>query len=186
MARGEAARWNSGVASLLDEEHYPVVVEIWKDLEKEFGLREAMFSPWPHLSYQLGDYDEEAVGEILERVAAARQPFTVQSSGLGVFTGSEPIVYIPIVRTAELSEWHRTVWTAVGTACRNAADHYWLTDWIPHITLAAGDLKRTDIAAVVGHLAARSFEWEMTIDNIAFIDAGYEGQELKVHYELTG
>jgi hypothetical protein len=186
MGLGEAKRWNSGVVSLLDDEHYALVEDIWSELEQEFGLNAVRRTPWPHVSYQLGDYDLRALPEILERVAAGTPPFGIETMGLGIFTGPEPIVYVPVVRTGELSEWHRLLWTAIGTACRNAADHYWLSEWIPHITLAMGDVDGANLPRIIDFLSARNFAWRVDIDNLAFIDASYEGQELAVHLKLAG
>jgi hypothetical protein len=186
MGLGEAKRWNSGVVSLLDDEHNALVEDIWSELEQEFGVNGVRRTPWPHVSYQLGDYDLRALPEILERVAAATPPFGIETMGLGIFTGLEPIVYVPVVRTGELSEWHRLLWTAIGTACRNAADHYWLSEWIPHITLAMGDVDAANLPRIINFLSARNFAWQVDIDNLAFIDASYEGQELAVHLKLAG
>ena len=178
LGRGAANRWNSGVVSLLDEPHAGMVTGIWDELESKLGLREVKVAPWPHVSYQLGDYDLPLLTPILEEVAAKANPFEIETAGLGIFTGSRPIVYVPVVRTAELSEWHRLLWAAIGTACRNIADHYWLSDWIPHITLAMDDVHPANLGAVVEQLAARNLSWKITIDNLSFIDAGYEGREL--------
>jgi hypothetical protein len=186
MGPGDAERWNSGVVSLLDDEHRALVEGIWDELEREVGVRGVRATPWPHVSYQLGDYDLRALPDILTRVAAATPPFVIETAGLGIFTGLEPIVYVPVVRTAELSEWHRLLWTAIGAVCRNAADHYWLTEWLPHITLAMGDVHGSNLGRVVGVLGGRNFSWQVRVDNLAFIDAGYEGQRLALHLELGG
>lgn len=39
MGPGEAERWNSGVVSLLDDEHRALVEGIWDELEREAGVR---------------------------------------------------------------------------------------------------------------------------------------------------
>jgi hypothetical protein len=184
LERSQARRWNSGIISLLDPEHYGAVEGIWDELERELGLREVRVTPWPHVSYQLGDYELEALAGVLERLAAATPRFDIETSGLGVFSGLQPVLYVPVVRTAELSEFQRLLWTAVGTACRNASEDYWVSNWMPHITLAAGDLDASNVADAIKLLSARRFDWRVTIDNLAYIDAGYEGQELRIRHDL--
>jgi 2'-5' RNA ligase len=47
--------------------------------------------------------------------------------------------------------------------------------WIPHITLAQGDLISTTLAAIVGRLSGRQFRWRIPLTNLALItsdDAG--------------
>src|ERR671918_687659 len=146
LDRSQARRWNSGVVSLLDPEHYGAVEGIWDELERELGLREVRVTPWPHISFQLGDYDLDALPGILEKLAAATPRFEIETTGLGIFSGLQPVLYVPVIRTAELSEFHRLLWTAVGTVCRNASDDYWVANWVPHITLAAGDLDASNVA----------------------------------------
>ena len=186
LDRSQAQRWNSGVVSLLDPEHYAVVEGIWDELDEELGLRGVKGAPWPHIAHQLGDYDLAVLPGILEKLAAATPPFVIETTGLGVFSGLEPVLYVPVVRTAELSEFQRLLWTAVGTACRNASDDYWVSNWVPHITLAAGDLDAGNLAEAIKLLSARRFDWRVTIDNLAYIDAGYEGQDLRLRHDMTG
>lgn len=186
LERSQARRWNSGVVSLLDPEHYTTVQGIWDELEDELGLREVRGTPWPHISYQLGDYDLDVLPGVLEKLAAATPKFEIETTGLGIFSGLQPVLYLPVVRTAELSEFQRLLWTAVGTACRNASDDYWVSNWIPHVTIAAGDLDASNVADAVKLLSARRYDWRITIDNLAYIDAGYDGQELRLRHDLTG
>jgi hypothetical protein len=185
LERSQARRWNSGVVSLLDEEHYAAVEGIWAELERELGLREVRITPWPHISYQQGDYDLGVLPGILEKLAGATKRFEIETTGLGIFSGLQPVLYIPVVRTAELSDFQRLLWTVVGTSCRNASDDYWVSNWVPHITLAAGDLDANNVADAVKLLSARRFDWRISIDNLAYIDAEYDGQNLKLRYDLT-
>jgi hypothetical protein len=186
LERSQAQRWNSGVVSLLDPEHYTAVEGIWDELERELGLQGVKVTPWPHISYQLGDYDLDILPGILEKLAGATPRLEIETTGLGIFSGLQPVLYVPVVRTAELSEFQRLLWTVVGTACRNASDDSWVSNWMPHVTLAAGDLDASNVADAIKLLSARRFDWRMTIDNLAYIDAGYEGQELRLRYDLTG
>jgi 2'-5' RNA ligase len=182
---GDATRWNSGVASVLDERHRALVEDVWTDLEGA-GIKAARTMSTPHFAYQVGDYDVDALYPALERLAAATAPFTVQAAGVGVFGGSQPVLYVPLVRTEALSEFHRLLWGAIGNACRNAADFYWLEEWVPHVTLAAEGLTPSIVGRAVEVLSARSMRWSVTVDNLCYFEATYDGQELKRAFRLSG
>jgi 2'-5' RNA ligase len=179
---GEATRWNSGVASVLDAEHRGIVEEIWEDLER-VGVKPSKRIQ-PHFSYQIGDYDTEGLLPALARVAKATGPFAVRTAGLGVFGGPQPVLHIVIVRTERLSEFQRLLWGAIGSACRNAADFYWIDEWVPHVTLAAEELTRASLGRAAEALGSRMMRWTVPIDNLAYFEAGYGGHELKASFQL--
>ena len=182
---GEATRWNSGVASVLDDAHRDLVEEVWTDLEVA-GVKAARTTVTPHFAYQVGDYDVDALFPALERVAAATPPFTVRTAGPGVFGGTQPVLHVAIVRTEALSEFHRVLWGAIGNACRNAADFYWLDDWVPHVTLAAEGVTPSTLGRAVESLSARSMRWTISINNLAYFEATYGGHELVRTFPLAG
>ncbi len=65
-----------GIVSLLDDEHYALVEDIWAQLEKEFGVHGLYTTPFPHFSYQVaGGYDVEAVGDYLQELTQNMRPF---------------------------------------------------------------------------------------------------------------
>jgi len=159
-----------GVVSLLDEPHQALVDALWTDLERECGLRGVRATPFPHFSYQVAErYDREPLIEALQRFAAAEPPFSVTTSGLGVFTGAKPVVYLPIVRTAALSRFHAALWQAIaGTGF--AVQAYYLPDrWLPHITIGWGDVDAQGAAAAVRWLANQPLNWEIAVTSVAFI-----------------
>ena len=49
-------------------------------------------------------------GEVLSQIARETEPFTIESDGLGIFTGPMPVLYVPIVRSPALSRVHQQVW----------------------------------------------------------------------------
>ncbi len=172
----------NGVVSLLDAEHEVMVRALWSELERDFGVkrvREAV--PFPHITYQgAGRYALKRVDTILERLARETAPFTVRTAGLGIFGGHRPVLSITVVRDAALDAFHRRVWEAVGDAASDLAPYYAPGDrWTPHITLAKGDLTADNLPAIIGALCGRSFEWDIRLDNLAFLNeseqvGGYE------------
>ncbi len=56
---------------------------------------------------------------------------------------------------------------------------------MPHITIGFGDINKENLPSIVRWLNERDFTWEITVNNIAFIqDTGTE-QVLKARFEIT-
>ena len=130
-----------GIVSLLDEEHYGWVEEIWAELDREFGLRGIYVTPFPHFTYHVAEhYEVEHIGAVLQRFAQGQHGFTVKTAGLGIFTGPSPVVYISLVRSPELARFHQALWQEIGDAGQGVFSHYRPEGWVPHTTLAYGDV----------------------------------------------
>jgi hypothetical protein len=176
-----------GIVSLLDGEHYGQVEALWSELEAALGLRAVQATPYPHFSYQVAEqYDLERLVPILERLAQQTPPFKVRSAGLGVFTGPQPVLFIPLVRSPDLGRFQAALWEAVAGVTAGAVDCYSPAYWVPHITLALGDLDHRNLPDAIRLLVDRDLAWEIMVENIAVVcDAG-SGHELQVRLELDG
>lgn len=161
----------NGVVSLLDDEHYQQVEALWAELAECFGLQGVYITPFPHFSYQVADYyDTQQLEPILRQAASKISPFQIKTTGLGIFTGTQPVLYIPVVRSLELSQVHQTLWQAISQAGQGILDYYMPENWMPHITIGFGDLQPNLLPEVTRLLGTRDFTWEMTINHFAFID----------------
>jgi 2'-5' RNA ligase len=162
------------LVSLLPEPFYRQVERIWQSLESEVGLRGIQVTPYPHFSWQIAeDYDLERLKPILEGIASQTKPFQVRTTGIGLFTGPRPVVYISLVKTLELMRFHSLVWESTLETSTTASPDYNPGNWLPHISLAYADVTLANIGAVMKILAFQNLEWEMKVDNFAFI---YEPQ----------
>ncbi len=176
-----------GVVSLLDDEHYTQLEGIWQELDHNFGVRGIYVTPYPHFTYQVAEvYDVKAVETILHRLAARLRPFSVRTAGLGVFTLAHPVLYIPVVRSPELSALHREIWNEIShTSNCDVAAYYQPEMWVPHITLAHGDIDHEKVSEIIRVLAARNFHWEMMVNNLSLIyDTGTE-QGLRCRFNFN-
>jgi 2'-5' RNA ligase len=173
-----------GVVSLLDERHCGLVEELWAELARRFGLRGIAQTPYPHFSYQVAESYELALLEpILRRFADNSGGFNIRTTGLGVFTGPKPVLYVPVVRSTALTRFQRELWPELSRVAGGVVDYYHPENWIPHITLATDDLTPQSLCAVMGWLADRSFNWEIKINNLALIQDTADGKELRFHFE---
>lgn len=176
-----------GIVSLLDDEHYALVEDIWAELEKEFGVRGLYTTPFPHFSYQVaGGYDVEAVGDYLQELTQGMRPFRVRTAGLGVFTLAQPVLYIPIVRSPQLSRLHQKLWDDLAEKATGAVNYYDPEMWMPHVTLAQGGVNRDKLAEIMRAMSRWDFHREATVNNLSLIyDTGTK-QGLRCRYNFDG
>lgn len=159
-----------GVVSILDEPHYRRVEELWAELADRFGLRGVYATPFPHFSYQVAEaYDLEQAAPILQRLARQTNPFLVHTSGLGVFTGPEPTLYVPVARSPLLAKVQAKLWAAVSPTAAGIVDYYLPERWIPHITLGSGDITRKKLPDIVNWLNDQSLNWTIPVNNFSLI-----------------
>ncbi len=174
-----------GIVSLLDNHHYQLIEDLWAELEREYSVRGVYITPYPHFSYQIApDYNIEQVEPILHRIASNSRPFSIRTSGLGIFTGTSPVLYIPVVRSPELTRFHETLWPEISQAASGIVEYYSPEQWMPHITIGFGDMSKDKLGHIVRFLSERSFTWEIPTNNIALIyDTGTK-QELKSRFDF--
>jgi 2'-5' RNA ligase len=159
-----------GVVTLLDAVHSKLVESLWVELENEFDLSSLYVPRIAHFSYQIAEgYDVQRLGAALEHFAMGQRQFEVTTTGLGLFTGLSPVLYVPVARNPELTRLHETLWKAIDGAGTGVSEHYDPDHWTPHITLAQGDLGKDNLPNVIRHLFEQDFTWRLTVNNIALI-----------------
>ena len=155
------------VISLLDNKHYQMVEDLWAELARKFAVSEFNSASYPHITYQCaGHYDLKSIETVLRRFAASNTSFKVRTGGLGIFTGPHPVLYLRVVRSPELTQFHEALWQEISRTGSDFWDYYHPAHWVPHITIGIGDMKKDNLSQIVRLLAERDFNWEMTVDNI--------------------
>jgi hypothetical protein len=159
-----------GIVSLLDEKHFAQVESLWKDLEETCGLKGIKVTPFPHFSWQIGeDYDWNKLELALSQIASRTKPFTIQTTGIALFSGEQPVIFIPVVRDPSINAFHNEVWQTLQTIGRGISSYYAPQSWMPHISLAYSDVTRENINCVIQMLAFQTFNWKILVDNISAI-----------------
>lgn len=159
-----------GIVSLLPQPFYSQVEDLWNQLEENFGLNGIRVTPFPHFSWQGAEaYDEPALEEVLKRHAKHTTPFTVHTTGLGVFSGNQPVLFIPVVKSPQLADFHRSIWEDLAATGTIISQYYNPDNWVPHISLAYADITPEKIGAVMESLAFQTFNWEFEVNNFAYI-----------------
>jgi hypothetical protein len=174
-----------GILSLLDDKHYQLVEDLWAELAREFGVRGVYITPYPHFSYHIAaHYDFESLTPAIERITSNITTFQIRTSGLGIFTGEAPVIYIPVVRSLELTQLQEALWQEISPTASGAQGYYHPGQWTPHITIGFSDINKENLSSIVRWLNERDFNWEITVNNIAFIqDIGTE-QVLKARFDI--
>ena len=156
----------SVIASVLDAAGRAWIEEATGRLPEEVSA-ESDDDSAAHLSYHVADeYSSSVVEGILPELARSQAPIAVRPSGLTVFTKPKPVVCASIVRSPALSKVHRAIWDAADGRSSGAVERFAPEQWAPHITLAQGELDRSDLPAVVEALSEVDFEQEFVVDNL--------------------
>lgn len=183
-----ATRSMAATASLLDDEHSAKVTGLWETLRQELALEGVFISPAPHFSYQTArDFDLDMLERVLADVAANARPLRIRTAGLGVFGGQAPTLYVPVIRSPEMSRLQLALWSAGAMATERPSPEYHPANWIPHITLAQGDLTPELLPRAVGLLNALDLNWDIEVDNLAIVRGrGDRPQEVLARFPLGG
>ncbi len=59
-----------------------------------------------------------------------------------------------------------------------------LGQWMPHITIGFGNVAHEKLSQIIVYLGKRSFDWKMTVDNVAIIQDTGSKQELRGRFAL--
>lgn len=174
-----------GVVSLLPEQYYRQVENLWAELQQEFAVQGVYDTPYPHFSYHVAQhYEVEKAVPLLERITSNITKFQVRTSGFGIFTGTSPVIYIPVVRSLELSLLHEELWKELARASMGTQEYYSPAQWMPHITIGFRDITGENLPNIMRWLNMQDFTWEFTIDNLALIHDTGSKQELHSRYTI--
>jgi 2'-5' RNA ligase len=167
-----------GVGTDLDELHAGSVREIWQLLRDDCGLSVVKASPKPHFTWQIAEeYDLEAAKSVLQEIILQIPPFRVFTTGLGLFTGQYPVLYIPVIKNAAVVAFHEMLWERLSPFRRGTNDYYSPLLWTPHITLAYEGLDPERMICALERLSPMSFNWELLVDNLSIAYQPPDGGE---------
>ena len=160
-----------GIVCLLPDEVTDSIVQTWHHLETHFSISALPFAvPVPHISLHVArEYSVNALAEKLEELAAGIAPFEATIEGIGFFTTEEYVMYHPVVRTEPLVELHRAVWRVAESLSSGQRSIYSLPRWMPHVTLAQGDITPTRAGNLLADQMRHHPHFDFTIDRIGLL-----------------
>ncbi|WP_183906867.1 2'-5' RNA ligase family protein [Rufibacter immobilis] len=158
------------IVSLLDAESTDRMNSLIHRLEREFGLKEVQTTPYPHLTWlTVNDGSLQNLKQTLGHAAGICCKFRINTTGLGVFPGPKPVLYIPVIRTQGVNRFHGQLHEAVASFCQEIGKHYHPSIWMPHLSLALGDTSPEVVSQALLYLNQENFDWHIELDNLALL-----------------
>jgi 2'-5' RNA ligase len=152
------------IASLLDTISDRKTHEIWDLLEQKCGLADIKMTPVPHFSWLSAEnYNVEKIETVLAEISQETAPFLIHTSGIGIFTGTAPVLYLSIVKTEQLLLLHKRIWESVVPYGHENNLFYRPDSWIPHITLAYRDITPDAIACATKDIINMPLYLDITV-----------------------
>ncbi|HEX8326987.1 MAG TPA: 2'-5' RNA ligase family protein [Hymenobacter sp.] len=174
------------ITSLLNPRNANRITRIVKGLETQFGLDDVQETPDPHLTYLLLSTRRLAeLKDMLEEVARTTPPFSAFTTGLGVFPGENPVIYIPVLRSNDLNQLHQRVLDVTAPLCR-ASPYYQPDRWLPHLSLALHDTTPDLLGPVLRHLNHQTYNLRLNVNNLAILRKKGDLFVREEVFELTG
>jgi 2'-5' RNA ligase len=156
------------ITSLLDTKHSDLVKTIILDFEREFGLKQVQATPEPHITYLIAQtYNLTILKDYLQRICHTVHPVHAYTTGIGVFPGEHPVIYVPVLRTQPLNRLHSQLYQDISKMSMEVGPFSKPKLWLPHISLAVGDTTPDMMTPIFKYLAQYSFDWEILLDNLS-------------------
>jgi 2'-5' RNA ligase len=160
----------SAVASVLDPIQSSGNPAAWQTVEQIRAELEIPTRGVLHISWHIAEqYDSSSVKQILEKTVAKYRPFEVISSGIGVFTGEKPVLYLPVVKTLRMTQLHNDLWDELDPIALGSSPLYSPRLWMPHITLVYEESDPELVYRAARQLMSDPLKMEWIIDNFALI-----------------
>lgn len=175
------------IASLLIRPADQATEEIWNWLEENCDLANIRLTPLPHFSWQSAeDYDTEKLHPVLESLASRYKPFKLSTSGLGIFSGESPVIYLAPIMTKKLMEMNKTIWRATHDYAISLNSFYLPDQWAPHISLTYKDTNADNLLCALRDLIFRPIKLEIMVDHIAFLYRYESDSGIISKYKFSG
>jgi 2'-5' RNA ligase len=177
----------STIALTLHEPTARRVRDVWDVLEAGVGVKGIRKVPFPHMTlFGCEGIAHSALEPMVEEVTAKTPPLQLRTVGLGLFLRPQPVFYAPIIRSPQLADLHQRLWNEAGTLGGRLFGLYAPNRWVPHMTLAQGDLQPDDLARVFSALVSLDLELEFEVRNITIYDWIGPRYEPRDRYPLLG
>ncbi len=169
------------IASLLDKKANKKTENIWNLLDHECELSDIKTVPYPHFSWLTAQsIPEEQVQEQFLSLTNSIPTFSVKTTGFGIFSGESPILYLPLVKSRKLAQFHEMIWERLFPFAVDANSYYSPENWVPHITVGYGDVTPQRLACAVQKLATIDLEMDIFVDNLSMLTK--DGEEASIGF----
>ena len=173
------------IASLLNLDQTPESKKVW-DLMEERCTNLGMNSiPIPHLSWQVAeDYATEALVSAISNLVRDWKQFPVKTTGLGLFSGESPVLYLPIIKTKDLLNKHEQLWELCSGYAKDISFHYSPDNWVPHVTIIHQNFSLENASCVISDLYDQDLNMEFQVQKIEVIYQNENEEGIKAEFAL--
>jgi len=175
------------VASIVDTTGTQTNAVLWEIIGRIFHETGTPLTILPHLSWHVAaHYDQDLLDKYLRRLAGKIGPVPLNVVGVGVFSGKNPVIYLPVTKTPVIARLHHLLWTELGAISTEVNPNYDPMVWIPHVSLSIGEVNREVICKVVTEMAFLSMDFQLVATNIAVLYKDQSGGGIFNKYSLDG
>lgn len=175
-----------GVVALLDDASNAYIRDLWQQLDDECGIKHLFDDPLPHITHlQVEDIQRDDLKAALRTFGQQQAPYTVQTSGIGIFTGERIAVYVSVVRSSALDAAHDTLTEYCAPLINGMSETHLITNWVPHITLMLPEAVDDRLPEVIRFLSQQQFRREMTVTGVALLDSSQTDSDSDSHFTVT-
>jgi 2'-5' RNA ligase len=165
------------IISELDQDTTVYVMRLWRRLNDACGLEGIFNYPNPHFTWLIAEsIAEEPTSDLFQAIAAQTYTFPVRITGLDVFQGNSPVLYLSLFRSFALMNLHKQIWKQIQAFIDKPNLYYSPEQWVPHITLAFRDLTKENLDCAVKSIESKATEQVLWVNNIQLVEA--DGDQL--------
>ena len=130
-----------GILSILEEKVLDEVLRLWKLFETKYRSMGVRSFAYPNLSFQGGRcHDVAPIEDALSSLSRHLRPFELILDGFGSFETHSKVIFLKVKLTDELRHINQVVNRMLQRHCEEVFDNYLPERWVPHVTVAMGDL----------------------------------------------
>ena len=160
------------IISELDQDTAVLVMRLWRKLNDACGLEGIFNYPNPHFTWMGAESVEvEPIHDLFKVIAEQTYAFPVRITGLDVFEGSSPVLYLSLFKSFSLLNLHKNLWKQIQPYLQEPNLYYSPEQWMPHITLAFRDLTKDNLACAVKSIENEPIRQVSWVNNLTLVEA---------------
>ena len=167
-----------GILSILEDQPYEEVKRLWKLFEKSYNSIGVQTFNHPNLTFQGGEVtDTKALTRDFKGLAAEIEPFEIEVDGFGSFR--KRVIYLRVKKSREITRINGIVNQHLESRGETVFEEYTPERWIPHITVAMGDLAESEFDKAWSSLSGVKFGFVQKLHNICLVKR-YSSGKIKI------
>lgn len=159
-----------GVVSVLEGEAYKETKRMWRLFEREYDSVAIQNFAHPHLSFQGGICgDVKLIDTNLKKLCARIKPPLLRIEGINTFQEPDRVIFMEVVKTRTLRRIQQRIDALLREYCSQVFELYSPQNWHPHLTLAHGDLTRSNLQKAKKDLENYHPRYKLKVQNICLV-----------------